>query len=253
MIVFSHSFDEHLVRLENVFNNAGLTLKLEKCHFVKEEVKYLGHLVGSYGIKPDSEKLACILTYPTPADLKQLRQFLGFSDYYMRLIKNYARIAAPLYQLRFNWTTDCDQAFYKQLKNLLCSPLILSYPCFQLPFVLSTDASDRAIGAVLSQVKEGEERPIAYWSRQLQKTEKNYSTIEREALAIVSAIKHFYPYLYGCKFILHTDHNPLTSLKGLKDVGGRLSRWQLYLQQFDMELPGKLCRHCLVYQLMIVK
>ena len=250
VIVFSHSFDEHLVRLENVFNkisNAGLTLKLEKCHFVKEEVKYLGHLVGSYGIKPDSEKLACILTYPTPADLKQLRQFLGFSGYYRRFIKNYARIAAPLYQLmkktakRFNWTTDCDQAF-KELKNLLCSPPILSYPCFQLPFVLSTDASDRAIGAVLSQVKEGEEHPIAYWSRQLQKAEKNYSTIEREALAVVSAIKHFYPYLYGRKFILHTDHNPLTSLKGLKDVGGRLSRWQLYLQQFDMELqykPGK--------------
>lgn len=107
---------------------------------------------------------------------------------------------------------------------------------------MHTDASDTAMGGVLSQVQDGQERVISYWSRQLHKAERNYSTIEREALAMVSAIKEFYPYLYGFTFTLVTDHNPLTSLKGLKDVGGRLSRWLLFLQQFQYQIvykPGK--------------
>ena len=107
---------------------------------------------------------------------------------------------------------------------------------------MHTDASDVALGGVLSQVQDGLEKPIAYWSRQLSKAERNYSTIEREALAVVSAIKEFYPYLYGFSFTLVTDHDPLTSLKRLKDVGGRLNRWLLFLQQFQYRIvykPGK--------------
>ena len=110
---------------------------------------------------------------------------------------------------------------------------MLIFPSFDLPFLLSTDASDGAIGAVLSQRLNGHEHLTAYWSRQLQKAECNYSTIERDALAVVSAVKHFYPYLYGHSFTLFTDHNPLTSLKALKDTGGQISRWLLFLQQFN--------------------
>ena len=108
--------------------------------------------------------------------------------------------------------------------------------------MLYVDASDTAIGAVLSQSQNGQEQVISYWSRQLQKAERNYSTIEREALDAVSAVKEFYPYLYGFIFKLVTDHNPLTSLKGLKDVGGHLVRWMIFLQQFNFQMeyrPGK--------------
>ena len=119
---------------------------------------------------------------------------------------------------------------------------ILAYPCFQQPFILATDASEFAVGGVLSQKINGVERVISYWSRQLNKAERNYSTVEREALAVVAAVKEFYPYLYGRTFTLFTDHNPLTSLQGLKDSGGRITRWLLFLQQFDMKVlyrPGR--------------
>ena len=100
---------------------------------------------------------------------------------------------------------------------------ILGYPDFATPFVLYTDASDTAIGAVLSQFQNNKEIVISYWSRQLTKLERNYSTIQQEALAVVGALKEFYSCLYGFKFTLITDHNPLTSLKDLKDTGGRLA------------------------------
>ena len=127
---------------------------------------------------------------------------------------------------------------------LLTTSPVLGYPDFTCSFILHSDASNSAIGAVLSQNQNGHETVISYWSRQLTKAERNYSTIEREALAVVEAVKEFYPYLYGFHFDLVTDHNPLTSLKDLKDVGGRLTRWMLYLQQFDFTFqhrPGK-CR-----------
>lgn len=107
----------------------------------------------------------------------------------------------------FYWTDACQNAF-DTLKKALASPPVLILPSFDLPFFISTDASNGAIGAVLSQIVNGQEHPIAYWSRQLQKAERNYSTLEREALAVVSAVKHFYPYLYGHTFTLLTDHNP---------------------------------------------
>ena len=108
-----------------------------------------------------------------------------------------------------------------------------------MPFLLQTDASDAAIGAVLSQVQEGHEHVISYWSRCLDKSEKNYSTVEKEALAAVAALKEYYPYIYGFPCHLITDHNPLTSLKGLKDIGGRLSCWMIFLQQFDLTITYK--------------
>jgi len=118
------------------------------------------------------------------------------------------------------------------LKTKLTHPPVLGYPDFSLPFVLHTDASEAAVGAVLSQYIDGHERVVSYWSRKLSKPEWNYSTVEREALAVVYVIKEFYLYLYGFHFRLVTDHNLLTSLHAFKDVGGRLARWILYLQQF---------------------
>eukprot|EP00731_Ephydatia_muelleri_P020689 Em0013g416a len=210
IIVFSASFPEHLERLTNVFlklQDAGLKLKTEKCKFVQKAVKYLGHVVSAEGICPDPAKTEVVVSYPVPTSAKEVKQFMGLCNYYRRFVKDYSKIAAPLFKL------------------------------------LSKDASDAAIGAVLSQVQGGTERVIAYWSRKLQKAERNYSTTEREALAVVASLKEFYPYVYGFPCKLITDHNPLTSLKGIKDVVGRLTRWLLFLQQFNLDFqykPGRL-------------
>ena len=250
IIVFGASFEQHLARLRRVLQQireAGMKLKPRKCHFLQREVKYLGHVVSSSGIQADPAKLEAVTTYPVPRDVKELRTFLGLSNYYRRYIKGYSETAEPLHQLTrktakgFHWNFQCQQAF-DVLKAHLVNPPILAYPQFDASFKLQTDASNVAIGAVLSQEQDGSERVIAYWSRQLQKAERNYSVIEREALAAVAAIREFYPYLYGFHFKLVTDHNPLVSLKGLKDVGGRLTRWALFLQQFDFEVvhrPGR--------------
>ena len=121
----------------------------------------------------------------------------------------------------------------------LVTPPILALPNFEEPFILYTDASDVAIGGALGQIQNGVEHVIAYWSRQLKPAERKYSTVEREALAAVSAIKDFYPYLYGHTFTLVTDHHPLPSLKNLNDFGGRLTRCSLFLQQFDFKFQYK--------------
>lgn len=179
--------------------------------------------------------------YPSPKDAKQLKQFLSLSNYYRRFVKEYAALAEPLLRGKpssFTWDTNCQQAF-EALKTRLVSPPILALPNFSEPFILYTDASSIAIGGILGQLQNGGERVVAYWSRQLKSAERNYSTIERESLAAVSAIKEFYPYLYGRSFTLVTDHNPLTSLKNLHDFGGRLTRWSLFLQQFNFTFMYK--------------
>uniref|UniRef100_A0A1X7U411 Integrase catalytic domain-containing protein n=1 Tax=Amphimedon queenslandica TaxID=400682 RepID=A0A1X7U411_AMPQE len=160
----------------------------------------------------DESKIEAVSSYPPPANEKQLRQFLGLANYYRRFVKRYAQLVSPLTKL------------------------------LRKEFTLYTDASDVAPGAVLSQTLAAQERVVSYFSRQLQKAERRYSTIDREALAIVSAIKEIYPYLYGFVFTLVTDHNPLMLLKGLRDVGGKMTRWLLFLQQFHYKIiysPGK--------------
>ena len=251
IIVFSVSFEQHLERLKTVFQHvlkAGLKLKGKKCHFAKSEIRYLGHIVSRKGIQADPEKLRAVQEYPVPRNVTALRQFLGLTNYYRRFVQGYSSIAAPLHKLTaqsaggYKWDKNC-QATFEDLKQRLISPPILAYPDFQYPFTVATDASGLALGAVLSQEVEGVERVVAFWSRQLNKAERNYSTIEREALAVVAGIKEFFPYLYGRPFTVYTDHNPLTSLRGLKDTGGRLTRWLLYLQQFDLTVKyraGKL-------------
>ena len=247
VIIFSTTFEEHLERLMSVFERfraAGLKLKLKKCQFAQSAVTYLGHIISDKGIEPDKTKLEAVTNYPTPSSSKEVKQFIGLANYYRRFIPGYASIAEPLHQLLrknskgFHWTEACDSSF-NTLKSKLTSPPVLAYPRFTDTFIVATDASDVAVGGVLSQVQDGHERVLAYWSRQLQKAERHYSTIEREALAIVSAVKEFYPYLYGFPFRLLTDHNPLTSLKGMKDTGGRLTRWLLFLQQFNFTVEYK--------------
>ena len=235
-----HRLDEVLRHLRA----ANLKLKPAKCHFAQSEVNYLGHLISRNGIQVDPKKTATIFDFLTPTDVKHLRQFLGLSNYYRKFIKNFASIAKPLYKLlsknakSYVWNEPCQHSF-DLLKQKLVSPPILMYPEFKVPFIVSTDASGTAIGGVLSQVQKGSEKVMAHWSRQLQKVERNYFTVDREALAVVCAIKEFYPYLYGFPFTVITDHKPLTSIKGIKDTVGRLTRWLMFLQQFNFEIKYK--------------
>ena len=241
IVVFSKSFKEHIERLTNVFQvlrQAGLMLKLNKNQFAQREVKYLRHIVSTAGVHPDPAKTEAVSIYPIPNNAKELRQFLGLANYYRRFVVDYSKIAEPLHKLLtkengFRWDSKCQNVF-DELKHRLVSPPILAFPDFSQEFVLYTDALDSVIGGVLSQNQDGKERVIVYWSRQLKKAERNYSTIEKEALAAVAAIQE--SYLYGFDFKLVTDHNPLTSLK---DIGGHLSRWTIFLQQFNFQFEYK--------------
>lgn len=143
-----------------------MKLKAKKCNFAKQQITYLGHIISSRGVEPDSKKLAAVTTYPIRYTTKEVKQFMGLSNYYHRFIPNYTQITEPLHRLLrktakgFNWTPECDASF--TLKSKLASPLILAYPNFTAPFLISTNASDTAIGGVLSQVQGGQDRIIAY-------------------------------------------------------------------------------------------
>lgn len=249
VIVYSRSMEEHVARLEHVLQRlrkANLRINLEKCHFAKESVKYLGHIVSRSGVQPDPDKISAVRAYKIPQNVKEVRAFLGLVGYYRRFIREFAETARPLTQLtkqdrEFSWGTE-EQRSFERLRNALCSEDVLAYPDFKLPFILSVDASGVALGAVLSQLQDGVERPIGYASRQLNAAERNYSATEKEMLAAVWATKYFRCYLYGRKFCLVTDHSALRWLLNVKDPSSRLARWQQRLAEFEYEAvykPGK--------------
>ena len=169
IIAFSSNFADHLIRLSSIFDHlrtAGLKLK---CHFAKTHVPYLDHIISNQGIVLDKAKLTSVASYPTPRSSKEVKQFIGLSNYYWHFIPSFAAIAEPLYRLlrkntkAFNCTSECDNAF-NTLKTKLITPPVLAFPCFEIPFIVATDASGYAIGGVLSQVQDGQEKVIAYWS-----------------------------------------------------------------------------------------
>lgn len=246
LIIFSRSFDEHLLHLEQVFKRlreANLRLKPSKCHFVKPEVEYLGHVVSADGLKPNPAKIRSVKEFPVPTNTTGVKAFLGLCNYYRRFIKGFAQIASPINKItsknvKFEWTPECQKAF-ETLKGALVSAPVLSYPDFELPFQLYVDASQTGIGLTLGQIIDGKDVVIAYAGRDLNRAERNYSATEREALAVIDGIKRFQPYLYGRKFTIHTDHNALKWLMSIKDPTGRVARWSLLIQQFDFDIVHK--------------
>jgi len=221
----------------------NLKLQPDKCEFLRKEVIYLGHIITEDGIRPDPSKLYAVEKFPVPRKIKDVQSFLGLAGYYRKFIKDFSKIAKPLTKLikkgeKFSWTAEQQNSF-QLLKEKLTTAPVLNYPDFQQEFLVTTDASDYAIGAVLSQGPVGQDRPIAYASRILCKAEQNYNTTEKELLAIVWAVKYFRPYLYGTRFKIVTDHRPLIWLFNITDPGSRLIRWRLKLEEYDYEIVHK--------------
>ena len=246
IIVIAKSFDEMLQNLETVFNrlsSAGLKLKAKKCHIFAEQVEFLGHIISTQGIATDPKKVEIVKEWKEPSNITEVRSFVGLCSYYRRYIKGFASIVKPLNKLtekkqKFVWTEDCQAAF-ETLKSKLTQAPILSFPNFVEPFILDTDASNTAIGAVLSQNIEGQEKVVAYASRALTKSERKYCVTRKELLAVVHFVKYFRHYLYGKRFKVRTDHGSLRWLLNFKNPEGQLARWIEVLSTYDMEIQHR--------------
>lgn len=246
ILVFGTSLQEMICNLRCVFQrlrDSNFKIQMDKSEFLKRETPYLGHIITPDGIKPNPDKISAILNYPIPRTTKQIKSFLGLLGYYRRFIPDFARTTKFLTAClkkgaKIDITPEYVRSF-EHCKTLLINDPILQYPDFSKEFILTTDASKFALGAVLSQGTIGSDKPIAYASRTLNSSETNYSTIEKELLAIVWATKYFRPYLFGRKFKVVTDHKPLQWLMNLREPNSRLTRWRLKLAEFDFTVVYK--------------
>jgi len=249
IIVYSKSFDDHLRHVEEVLGRlqgANLTAKPSKSQVGYARVPYLGHLVGTGQIRPLEAKVETIRRFPRPETKRQVRGFLGVAGYYSRYIPEFANLAAPITDLtrkveprKVKWTQECEVAFTK-VKQALCSSPVLTLPDYEKGFIIQVDASERGLGAVLSQKDANDvECPIAYASRKLIQREQHLSTTEKECLGIVWAVDYFKPYITGRKFLIQVDHNPLVWLQRMKDNNQKLLRWSLKLQEYDFDIEYK--------------
>ena len=249
IIVFGRTVEEEIQRLRLCFSrlrDANLKLKPSKCFLFQTSVLYLGHIVSAEGVATDPQKVTAIDEWPRPQCKKEVRSFLGLTSYYRRFVKGFAGIAAPLHALtgksaRFEWNQECETAF-QELKQRMKNAPILTYPTETGNFVLDTDASSEAIGAVLSQIQDGEERVLAYYSRKLSQPERNYCVTRQELLAVISSLKHFRQYLYGREVKIRTDHASLRWLINFKNPEGQMARWLEQLSEYQITIehrPGR--------------
>jgi hypothetical protein len=242
--IYSATFEDHLKHLKNVFERvrkANLKLNLDKCHFCKKELAFLGHVINHTGIKPDPAKVEKVKNFAIPTNITELRGFIGLASYYRRFILNFATIVEPMNKLLrknipYKWDEKCQTAF-EQLKDKLTTAPILTYPDFSKPFLLYTDASYKGLGAVLAQLdEEGNEHVIAYASRSLVGAEVNYATTEIECLATVWAMKYFRPYIYLQEFSLITDHSALQWMLNNPTPSKRMTRWILTIMDYPFRI-----------------
>lgn len=237
IIIFSTSLQEHLDSVRKILTKireANLKIQLDKCEFMKRETEFLGHVITDKGVKPNPKKIEAVQKYPIPRTPTQIKAFLGLTGFYRKFIKDYAAIAKPLTaclkkDCKINIQDKNYRNAFNKLKALLTSDPILHYPDFNKEFVLTTDASNYAIGAVLSQGGH----PICYASRTLNGAETRYATFEKELLAIVWATKYFRCYLLYRKFKIQSDHQALKFLDNMKDPNDRVIRWKIRLSEFD--------------------
>ncbi|UYV69834.1 hypothetical protein LAZ67_7000922, partial [Cordylochernes scorpioides] len=248
VLIATASIEEHLALLKTIFARLAkynIKLKKEKCLFLQKEIEYLGHLVTEEGIRPLDHKVQAIQKAKTPTNISELRSFLGLVNFYGKFIPNLPELLKPLHELLHKkrpwvWTKECGEAIDK-CKNSITSERVLVPYDATLPLCLATDASQIGVGAVLSHIIEGQERPIMFASRTLSVAEQNYSQIEKEALAIIYGVTKFHQFIYGRKFILITDHKPLVTILGSRSgiptlSTSRLQRWALILSAYTYDI-----------------
>ena len=232
-------------------HEVGLKLKLKKCELFKTKISYLGHIVSKDGIECDPKKIEAIQNWKRPITVHDVRSFLGFTNYYRRFIHKYAQMANPLNKLisgenatkkqkKVDWDEKYEEAFIT-LKEQCCNPPILAYADYNKPFKLHTDASGLGPGAILYQTQEdGTDRVIAYASRTLSKSEKNYPAYKLEFLALKwSVCDRFHEYLYGRKFEVFTDNNPLTYILTTAKLDATGQRWVANLANYAFSIKYK--------------
>lgn len=249
ILVYSTSVvehEQHLRRVLETLRENKLYAKLSKCEFFQTRVNFLGHVVSDRGVATDPEKTVSIRNWPQPLNLHDIQSFLGLCNFYRRFIKDYAKITVPLTDLLkkdkpFEWTMKAEESF-RELKDNMTNAPILCLPDPDREFIVTTDASDFAIGAVLSQDQGSGLQPVAFESRKLNPAEQNYAAHEKELLAVVHAIRTWRVYLEGRHFRVQTDHATLRYIQSQPSLSRRQARWMETLQQYDFDveyIPGK--------------
>lgn len=251
IVVTGRTEDEHLKNLEAVLSRLteyGFRLQKSKCEFMRSSIHYLGFMVDSDGVRMDGSATEALKHAPVPVNKGELQSFLGLANQYRKFVANMSMVAAPLNELlrkdvHWKWTTACEQSFTK-IKELLTQENVLTHYDPDGELCLSVDASPTGLGAVLTQKVDREEKPIAFGSRTLTAAEKNYSQLDREALAIIYGVKKFHYYLYGRKFVLFSDNLPLCHIlspkRGMPGLAAaRIQRWALELADYNFEVKHR--------------
>ncbi|CAK1595948.1 unnamed protein product [Parnassius mnemosyne] len=243
-IITTGTLDKHLEHIDIVLsklNKAGLTCNLQKCEFICKEIKMLGFIISTEGIKTDPDKIRAIQEFPAPKKIKQLRAFLGLCNFYRRFIPNYSESIIPLCELlkkgrKFKWSGKEQKAF-DFIKQQFINTIQLHHPDFNKPYYLQTDCSGVGMAGVLYQIDDNSEmRILGYHSKALKGPELNWSVTEQEFYAVISCLKKFETYLRGKKVIILTDHKALLFINNMKLFNGRVTRWILYIEQFNYEV-----------------
>lgn len=249
ILIYSRTPEEHAEHLRLVLTALRahkLYAKLSKCAFGKRQLGFVGHIISRAGIAMEPGKVEAIQKWPKPTNLTELQRFLGLANYYRRFVKGYSRVAAPLTNLAtpkiegWPWGEQQDEAF-AALKHALSTAPVISAPDMSQPFIVTTDASDFAVGAVLSQLGPPP-RTIAFESHKLNPAQRNYPVHDREMLAIVDALRKWRHYLLGQKVTIVTDHKSLEFFASQPHLNARQARWAGLLAEYDYEIqhrPGK--------------
>ena len=242
----SQTIEQGLGRLRTVFDRllqANLKLKPSKCLFFQKQTTFLGHVVSETGIATDPAKIEAVKDWPVPRTPKQMKSFLGLCSYYRRFVEGFASIARPLHKIceksaQFIWSDECQKAF-DTLKTALTSSPVLAYPDPGKEYILDTDASQKSVGAVLSQVSNGHERVIAYMSKSMNIHEQSYCTTRKELLAVVCGLRKFHSYLYGQSIRLRTDNAAVSWLRSLKQPTGQVARWIQEVETYTLTVEHR--------------
>lgn len=246
LVIYGKNLNDHNNKLKSILERLQqykLKVNPQKCDFLQKEINFHGHVISRTGVKPDPKKIDAISRFPIPKTFKEIKSFLGLASYYRKFIDNFAQTVHPINKLlrknvQYNWSTECNDAFLLIKEKLTTAPILI-HPDFSKPFIVRTDASQYAIGAILSQGKLREDLPIAYMSKALNRHEVRWATVEKELIAIIYALRLFRPFIYGRRCTIVTDHQALVWIMNNKNPASRLFRWKLELSEYDFDIIHK--------------